>query len=235
MALGRCQQWVRPVAVWGANLLLHTNFQQLEKVAVAAVSREAIGSFGQQARQYSIDCDRTRRRSCCDSNNGCGSSRRARKNESNNDCQEPSRRKITVILGVTGQIGMAAALKAIQQGHLVFGTSRNPRGLQETERLRLVQTDDVDSYLYWSQFFSRILENGDEVTVINTIGGAHTPEGLSLRELNVVPVVAAAQGFERATQGLNVRIRWVHTSSIAASLLEDEYGEALYWTKNDFK
>lgn len=131
------------------------------------------------------------------------------------------------VLGASGQLGMATGVKAVQEGYHVYGTSRNTKGFTQTERFRMLQTpqEEIHDYKFWKDLFICHLERGEEVTVVNTIGGAHAPEGKKLRDINVTPVVAAAQGLDLAARGMQLRVRWIHDSSIAASLLEDEYGD----------
>ncbi|MCH9627654.1 MAG: hypothetical protein S4CHLAM2_12960 [Chlamydiales bacterium] len=150
--------------------------------------------------------------------------------------QPPARRYATTVservqkafvLGATGQMGMASVVEGIKQGYHVYGTSRSSQGIHASQRFTPIPTpgDSVRCPQFWQQTFSEQLEEGDEVVVINTIGAASAPTGVSLRDVNVTPVVAAAKGLEAAAAETSLKShRLVHLSSLAALYLQDDYG-----------
>lgn len=166
--------------------------------------------------------------SCCGDPKLCSGLKEQKSEEMKTESKKP--RKKVVVLGVTGQLGNAAALKGIEKGYEVYGTSRRTVGLKKTSRFIPIETpkEELTSRVFWKEkvFEEVICSETEEITVINTIGGAHPPEGQTLFDLNVGAPVAAAQGLDLALQGKKTKVRFVQCSSIAASLLDDEYGES---------
>jgi len=139
-------------------------------------------------------------------------------------------RKIVIIVGATGNIGRETALTALAKGCLVIATSRTPSlkgltpDLEAAGQLQIVATPDALTHnpKFWEEFFVTHLKNGDEVTVVSTVGGAH---GKDLRHLNVAVPVAiftglAASQKQRSYSKMTAR----QCSSIAAALKIGDYG-----------
>lgn len=127
--------------------------------------------------------------------------------------------KIAIIAGCTGTLGAPITEELKKQDYQVYGGSRTKGDFHYTNE-QLIQS------AYWYEIIGQHAQQSSEVVLINTIGQASPPNGLTLDDVNVRPVVALAKaGKEFAANHPGVKVTVVQISAIAALYLQnDAYG-----------
>ncbi len=135
-----------------------------------------------------------------------------------------------IVLGATSHIAGGVVLEALRRGCDVTGTSRRPdfKGLKPSTNLDLVviPKDKVTDVATWKKFAAGVIKSGDDVLVVNAMGGAHPEEGLTLEDLNIHPVVAALEGIQTVAKIKGVeRFHFLQFSSASTEVCADPYGD----------
>lgn len=127
-----------------------------------------------------------------------------------------------IIAGSTGTLGPQITEELKSRGFAVHGGSRSKAADFQYTGEQLTNTQ------YWYERIREYAQNSSTVLLINTIGQAYAPQGSTLEDVNIRPVVALAQaGKLFAQEHPEIKVVVVQISAIAAIYLQnDAYGES---------
>jgi len=131
--------------------------------------------------------------------------------------------KVMVLTGATAQMAQPIIAEALERNYEVVACARNPEAVKANlplhPRIKVVTTPKPN-VAAWSELLQEHVKDGSRVKLVNTIGAAVPPKGQTLREVNELPVLSAAEALAKQSKRFS-RCAIGHFSTIAASYLPE--------------